>query len=301
VSAEQLCFFSFPKPLLEKFGPAFFKEIPKTAGVYLMLDARKKVIYVGQSQNLRVRLAYYKNAQPEREPRKVIRLVHRTETIELERCPSPEAAQLRELELIRQYRPRFNVASTLSPTYCFLGWRCADHKIQVRLALAPQGCEGEQFRGAFKNRGLCRRTIIAMGRLLWARLHNPTSVYDFPIELGPSSRSSSFQLGSSDAAEWQSLLDQYFEGASSSLIQLFESAALLATEPFLKKVLETDLLTLTEFYTTCAQPHHELRAFHGIVKSAGVHIRIPPLAIHHRCEFPRKSSAKDGRQPVHTE
>jgi hypothetical protein len=264
VNAEQLCFFSFPKPLLDKFGARFFQGVPKAPGVYLMLDSRQKVIYVGQSQNLRVRLSYYKNARPEREPRKIIRLVHRTEAIHLEQCNSPEAAQLRELELIREHRPKFNVASMLTPTYSFFGWACAEGQLRIRLSLDPAKLDQEQFHGAFKNRGLCRRTNLAIARLLWARKHRAPGIFDVPIEFSLNSRKMIFEVPIEADEYLPSLLQRFFDGVSPSLLEFLQPCVNETSDPFLKRLFEGDLLTLSDFFSNCAERNQQLRTFHGI-------------------------------------
>src|SRR6185436_10512476 len=104
MSVEQLCFFKFERPLLDLLGVEFFRSAPAKPGVYLFLGEGKRVLYVGQSKNLRLRLSYYKNAQPEREPRRIIRMVHQTWSIELQVCETPAAAQAREVELIQEHR-----------------------------------------------------------------------------------------------------------------------------------------------------------------------------------------------------
>src|SRR5690349_14894944 len=97
------------KPLVERFGHDFFKAAPREPGVYVM-RGRERILYIGQSKNLRTRLAYYKNANPDRMPRRLVRLVHQVEQISWECCVSAEAARQRELELLRLHRPKFNRA-----------------------------------------------------------------------------------------------------------------------------------------------------------------------------------------------
>ena len=48
----------------------------------------------------------YKNAQPDRASRKVIRLVHEIRAIPWELCESADAALLRENELLRLHKPK---------------------------------------------------------------------------------------------------------------------------------------------------------------------------------------------------
>src|SRR5687767_182452 len=96
--ARQLRLFDHPKPLLARLGADFFKAAPAGPGVYLMFNEAERLLYVGQSANLRSRLGAYKNANPDHLPRKVLRLVHAVASIKLETCETPVAARLRENE-----------------------------------------------------------------------------------------------------------------------------------------------------------------------------------------------------------
>jgi excinuclease ABC subunit C len=92
--------------------PALRKGItahaPQQPGIYAMLDGQSNVLYVGKAKRLRTRLLnYFRNKSAER--RKAQRLLRRTQTIIWEYAPHEFSALLRELELIRQHRPRFNV------------------------------------------------------------------------------------------------------------------------------------------------------------------------------------------------
>ena len=80
---------------------------PKLPGVYGMLDRKGRVVYVGKAKSLRSRLLSYfrKNS---RDP-KAGRILEHTRTLVWEQTADEFAALLRELELIRRFRPRFNV------------------------------------------------------------------------------------------------------------------------------------------------------------------------------------------------
>lgn len=76
-------------------------------GVYGMLNAQGELIYVGKAKALRTRLlSYFRDRS--RDP-KAGRILARTRAIVWEYAPSEFAALLRELELIRRWRPHFNV------------------------------------------------------------------------------------------------------------------------------------------------------------------------------------------------
>ncbi len=82
-------------------------EVPKEPGVYGMIDRHGRVIYVGKAKNLRSRLlSYFRPAS--RHP-KAGKIIGHTRVLVWELAANELAALLRELELIRRYRPRYNV------------------------------------------------------------------------------------------------------------------------------------------------------------------------------------------------
>jgi hypothetical protein len=256
---EQLCFFKFPRPLLERFGRDFFRNIPKSPGVYLFMGEGRRVLYVGQSKNLRERLSYYKNAQPEREPKRIIRLVHQTTGIEVETCESAEAARLRELALIGQHRPQFNVANTLSPTFTFFGLREfpeVPDRFGLRITMKPVQREGEVLLGAFRNRGLCSRAFCALGRTVMALEREIRTIFDFPVHLRATEWN---DLRST----WRAPLEGLVRGEDSGFAEQTARLAETSSDPFLKQLFEADLLTLTEF-SELAREMSEARRFHDL-------------------------------------
>lgn len=75
-------------------------------GVYRMLSENGTVMYVGQSRVLRTRLLSYFRAKGRRN--KAARILRHAFQIEWEYTPTEFGALLRELRLIKQYRPHFN-------------------------------------------------------------------------------------------------------------------------------------------------------------------------------------------------
>src|SRR5579871_5697873 len=120
MAEKQLPLFEAARPLLDRFGADFFRAVPPRPGVYIMGGEGERILYIGQSRNLRQRLSSYKNARPDRAPRKIIRLVHLVRTIAWEECETAEAARLRENQLLRIHRPKFNVVNTYPQAYGFI-------------------------------------------------------------------------------------------------------------------------------------------------------------------------------------
>jgi excinuclease ABC subunit C len=87
-----------------------------------MVDGHGELIYVGKAKCLRTRVLSY--FRPRSRDPKAGRIVQRMRTLVWEPCPSEFGALHRELELIRRWRPRFNVQGQprgRSYTYVCLG------------------------------------------------------------------------------------------------------------------------------------------------------------------------------------
>src|SRR5262245_26243741 len=97
-------------------------DCPRRPGVYAMLQEHGDLIYVGKAKNLRGRLLSYFRPKS-RDPR-AGRIIRQARTIVWEAWTTELQALLRELELIRRWRPRWNVMGQPSRrrrTYLCLG------------------------------------------------------------------------------------------------------------------------------------------------------------------------------------
>src|SRR5687768_9816544 len=76
-------------------------------GIYRMIAEDGEVLYVGKSKQVRTRLlSYFRCAYPAEKGGRILRSAH---SIDWEYTPSEFGALLRELRLIKRFRPRFNV------------------------------------------------------------------------------------------------------------------------------------------------------------------------------------------------
>ena len=164
------------RPLVERFGRDFFRGLPERPGVYLMRDAGETVLYVGKAKNLRQRLGSYRFANPERMPRRHLRLLRLVVRIELQECADERAALSREAELLRTLQPRFNRAGTWPGKTRFVAWRINDAAVELGITESPEP-EWNHSRpmgsGAFP---LC----ALLARLLWLALNRAGSVDQLP-------------------------------------------------------------------------------------------------------------------------
>jgi DNA polymerase III subunit epsilon len=80
--------------------------LPTDPGVYLFRDARDRVLYVGKSVNLRSRVRQYFTASEMRT--RMAEMVGLAERVDPVVCATTLEAEVRELRLIAEHRPRYN-------------------------------------------------------------------------------------------------------------------------------------------------------------------------------------------------
>jgi DNA polymerase-3 subunit epsilon len=82
------------------------EQLPHAPGVYLFRDERDRVLYVGTSRDLRTRVRTYFTASETRSRMgEMVTLAARVEGIE---CATTLEAEVRELRLIAEHKPRYN-------------------------------------------------------------------------------------------------------------------------------------------------------------------------------------------------
>ena len=80
--------------------------LPHSPGVYLFKDVQGRVLYVGKSRDLRSRVRSYFTASETRT--RMVEMVGIAERVDPIVCASDLEAQVRELRLIAEHRPRYN-------------------------------------------------------------------------------------------------------------------------------------------------------------------------------------------------
>lgn len=119
---------------------AFARTLSEATGVYEMLDAAGKVLYVGKARNLRRRVESY-FARPAADPR-IRALVRRVAGIRVTLTASEGEALLLESRLIKLHRPRYNVLLRDDKSYPYILFD--ERERFTRIAF---------HRGAFRGRG----------------------------------------------------------------------------------------------------------------------------------------------------
>jgi excinuclease UvrABC nuclease subunit len=170
VPASQTLLFPDPRPLVERLGHDFFRQLTDRPGVYLMHDAAGLVLYVGKAKNLRKRLGSYRVANLDRLGRRHLRLLSQIARIDLQECADESAALAMEAELLLALKPKFNRAGVWPATPRYLVWRRNPHTLEFAITETPT--TGWQAFGPFGSGIVYLRA--ALMRLLWFAI-NPES------------------------------------------------------------------------------------------------------------------------------
>ena len=241
--SQQLRLLPAPRPLTDRLGVTFFPGIPRAPGVYRMFDEAGRLLYVGQSSDLRDRLNSYRHVHPDRDSRKTVRLVHLARRIEWEVCDSPVSAVLRENELLRTLRPRFN-RMNVYPKACF--FIAVDREGGVlRLTLTRDTDGSGKLFGAFRG---ATWPFAALCRLLFIAGHRDMSLGEFPSRLLTSAplRTQGFGLEEAFALA----VEDYLAGGSMRLVESLMGVCsdVQMRTPFEQNLMLTDLVCVEEFY-----------------------------------------------------
>lgn len=108
---------------------ATLATLPDRPGVYLMKDARGDVLYVGKAQSLRSRVrSYWQKQAPggRGEVHRIRQAIDRVVDIEVTEVDSVSEALLLEANLIKRYKPRFNVRLKDDKSYPYIKVTLAD-------------------------------------------------------------------------------------------------------------------------------------------------------------------------------
>lgn len=143
----------------------FLKHAPLMPGVYMMRDINHDVIYVGKAKNLKNRLSsYFKTKQL---PPKTQALVANIASIETTITTTEREALLLESNLIKEYRPRYNVRLIDDKSYPYI--YVSDHPFpRFSFYRGARKRKGRMF-GPFPSSGAVRETLNLMAKVFRIR------------------------------------------------------------------------------------------------------------------------------------
>jgi excinuclease ABC subunit C len=142
------------------------QTLPARPGVYRMVDAAGSVLYVGKARALKNRVANY--TQVSRLPRRLQRMVAQTRDMVIVTTNTEAEALLLEAQLIKRWRPPYNVLLRDDKSFPFIFLR-EDHDFprisKHRGARAGKGV----FYGPFASAGAVNATLNALQKVFLLR------------------------------------------------------------------------------------------------------------------------------------
>ena len=142
------------------------KTLPVRPGVYRMQDARGDVLYVGKARALRNRVTSY--TQVARLSKRLQRMVAQTRSMTIVTTNNEAEALLLEAQLIKRYRPPYNVLLRDDKSFPYILLR-ADHDFpRIQKHRGAQKIKGDYY-GPFASAGSVTRTLNALQKLFLLR------------------------------------------------------------------------------------------------------------------------------------
>ena len=142
------------------------KTLPARPGVYRMQDARGEVLYVGKARALKNRVINY--TQVAKLPKRLQRMVAQTRDMTIVTTRTEAEALLLEAQLIKRFRPAFNVLLRDDKSFPFILLR-EDHAFpRVQKHRGARRAKGQYF-GPFASAGSVTSTLNALQKLFLLR------------------------------------------------------------------------------------------------------------------------------------
>src|SRR5687767_6278915 len=145
---------------------AVAKTLPGRSGVYRMLDARDEVLYVGKARALKSRVTSY--TQVPRLTKRLQRMVSQTRSMQIVTTNNEAEALLLEAQLIKRYRPPYNVLLRDDKSFPFILLREYHDFPRVQKHRGARRAKGRYY-GPFASAGSVTRTLNALQKLFLLR------------------------------------------------------------------------------------------------------------------------------------
>ncbi|MEP3050476.1 MAG: excinuclease ABC subunit UvrC [Erythrobacter sp.] len=142
------------------------KTLKPVPGVYRMCDVRGDVLYVGKARSLKARVANY--TQVSALPGRLQRMVSQCRSMEIITTNSEAEALLLEAQLIKRFRPPFNVLLRDDKSFPFILLR-GDHAFpRIHKHRGARKAKGNYY-GPFASAGSVNTTLNALQKLFLLR------------------------------------------------------------------------------------------------------------------------------------
>ena len=202
------------------------KALPAKPGVYLLKDEADNILYVGKAASLYHRVGSYFGS-PYSLPQKLQRMVARISDLDFFVTDSEQEAILLECNLIKKYRPRYNVRLKDDKSYPYLKVSLGEEWSRVYVTRRLEK-DGARYFGPFASASSVRQTLSLLRRIFPFRSckrtitgsdSRPCLEYHIHRCLGPC-------IGAVSREEYQQVIDQvilFLEGKQERVVRELRS------------------------------------------------------------------------------
>ena len=202
----------------------YLKHLPTSPGVYRMIDLSGDVIYVGKARSLKARVGNYVRSGSH--TNRIARMIALTASMEFVTVATEAEALLLEANLIKRFRPRYNVLLRDDKSFPYI-LITRDHRApQLTKHRGARANEGDYF-GPFASAGAVNRTINVLQRAFLLRTCSD-SVFETvtrPCMLHQIKRCSAPCTNEISAEEYNKLVDEavrFLRGESQNVRDMYK-------------------------------------------------------------------------------
>lgn len=145
---------------------SFLRSLTHRPGVYRMLDAKHKVIYVGKARDLKKRVSSY--FQRSHESVKTAAMMELVANVEVTVTNTEAEALILEYNLIKQHRPRFNVILRDDKSYPYIYVSTQQEFPRLQFHRGARKGKGRYF-GPYPSTSAVRQTLNELQKLFMVR------------------------------------------------------------------------------------------------------------------------------------
>jgi excinuclease ABC subunit C len=202
----------------------YLKNLPSSPGVYRMIDRAGDVIYVGKARSLKARVSNY--VRMGGHTTRIARMIAATANMEFVTVRTEAEALLLEANLIKRFRPRFNVLMRDDKSFPYILIARDQAAPQVMKHRGARTRKGDYF-GPFASAGAVNRTITMLQRAFLLRTCSD-SVYETrtrPCLLHQIKRCSAPCTGVINLEDYGRLVDEavrFLRGESQSVREMYQ-------------------------------------------------------------------------------
>ena len=198
------------------------KELPDSPGVYMFLDGKKKILYVGKARRLKKRVVTYFHPGRARDARLEM-LVSEVRDIKIIRAASEAEALIYEAGLIKDHRPKYNIDLKDDKSYPFLKLTVNEEYPRI-FVTRRRLSDGALYYGPYVNLTLLKQAVSFMKKVFplrtCTRFHKTVCLeYHIAQCFGPCEN----KISKKDYGDIVKQLRQFLEGKKTDLIKALQS------------------------------------------------------------------------------